>query len=257
MDRSMVLAIVFFVTTIVLSVVLAFKFTKKKKPVWARNTRKIIGKGTDAPPELKVMFSDLPVDAVYQSVFLFFNKGTETIRKSDVAEAVAVQFKGAKILRQPAILAASREANKLSVRHLVKNGSEAIEIDFLYLDHDDGVVVEVFHNKSEKIVYSGIIMGANEIRYVGEFHPYRRPRWSSILYVVMGVALGISFGFLLPGLIDVFGGSESRYAMVFAAISIGFLAIGFGRLFAEEVPSVYRRSKFPEWTRSVKLPWTD
>jgi hypothetical protein len=258
MDRSIVLAAIFFVTTVVLSVVVAFKFTKKKKPVWAHNTRKIIGKGTDAPPELKMTFNELPVNDVYQSVFIFFNRGTETIRNTDVAEAIAVQFEGSKILREPTTLAKSKEANKLSVRHLVKDGNDAIEINFLYLDHDDGVVFEVFRTRSKKIIYPGIIMGANEIRHIGEFLPYHPPRRSDIIYAVAFTFFGFGSIIILGRyFIPQFVAQHSSDLLAISIAVIVFFIVGLCHLFIDELPVFLRHSKFPKWTGSLKLPWID
>jgi len=165
MDWRFLLTIISPVTVAlgIATIILAIKLAKKKKPVWALNTRGIIGIGTGAPSELKMTFRGLPVDDVYRTVFVFFNKGTETIRKADVAEAVAIHFEGAKILDQPTALATSKQVNKLSVRHVIQDGDEAVEVDFLYLDHNDGIMVEVLHTKSERTRCSGIIMGAGEI----------------------------------------------------------------------------------------------
>ena len=74
------------------------------------------------------------------------------------------------------------------MRHIVKNGDEAVEIDFLYLDRGgDGIVVEVFHTKPKQIKCSGIIMGTDEIGYIGEFLPRRPPTWMAVAYAMMFV----------------------------------------------------------------------
>ena len=83
------------------TIVLAIKHTKKKKPVWAYITRKIIGLGANAPPELKLTFDERPINDVYQTIFILFNKGNEAIRQNDITENVAIHFKGADILRHP------------------------------------------------------------------------------------------------------------------------------------------------------------
>ena len=241
----------------IVAIVLALKLIKKKKPVWARNTRRIIGVGTDASPELKMTFHGLPVDDVYKTVFIFFNRGTETIRKIDVAEAVAIHFKGAKILRPPTILATNKGANKISVRHIVKDGDEAVEVDFLYLDHGNGVVVEVFHTKSEKLICSGIIMGVNEIRYIGEFLPYRPPRWLAILYALLLIVLSVGLYMLFSTFVAQLAAPQNRSLLAIVIIVVLFVAVSFGRFVIEEIPVFYRYLKFPKWTGFLKLPLSD
>ena len=261
MDWSIVLAVILFVATVVLSVVLAFKLTKRKKPVWACNTRKIIGIGSNAPPELQMTFNGSPVDDVYQTVFIFFNRGTETIRKDDIAEAVAIHFEGAKILRPPTILATGKEANNLLVRHLVKDGDEAVEVDFIYLDHGDGVVVEVFHTKPERIRCSGIIMGTNEIDYIGAFLPSRPPEWQTLYYALMAVVGGSFTYFSVSELVHpVLGSPDLKPFLIFTLIlGISTICLLVYILVAspEGVPVFYRYLKFPKWASLLKLPWSE
>ena len=240
-----ILAVVFFVATIVL----VFKFAKREKPVWARNTRRIIGIGTDAPPELKMTFRGLPVDDVYQTLFVFFNKGTETIRKADVAEAVAIHFEGAKILRQPIALAMSKETNKLSVRGVIKDGDEAVEVDFLYLDHDDGVMVEVLHTKSERVRCSGIIMGASEIGYIGEFLR-RPPPYLLIPIVFAGFSslVGYVVYTMLHDVASTILATQSKYLLILPIGFSLFVIVYWVRFIVKQLPVFYRYLRFPKWT---------
>lgn len=256
MDWRFLVTIISTVALGIITIVLALKLAKRKKPVWARNTRRIIGKGTDAPPELKITFNGLPIDDVYRTVFIFFNKGTETIRKIDVTEAVAIHFKGAKILRPPTILVTNKGANKISVRHIVKDGDEAVEVDFLYLDHDNGVVVEVLHTKFEQIRCSGIIMGANEIVYIGEFLPRRPPPWLAVMFGIMAVASGGLLYYLFRNVQDIFVEPKNKFLLVCVSIFLLFVIFQWGRIFLD-FPVFYRYLKFPKWTGGLKLPLSD
>ena len=249
MDLCIILAVIFFVATVVLSVVLAFKLAKKKKPVWAFNMIRIIGIGTDAPSELKMTFRGIPVDDVYQTLFVFFNKGTETIRKADVAEAVAIHFEGAKILRQPIALATSKETNKLSVSRVIKDGNEAVEVDFLYLDHDDGVMVEVLHTKSERVRYSGIIMGASEIGYIGEF--LRRPPpylLIPIIFAGFSSLVGYVVYTMLHDVASTILATQSKYLLILPIGFSLFMIVYWVRFMVKQLPVFYRYLRFPRWT---------
>ena len=62
---GVILAPIFFISTVVLSVFLAIRFYKRKEPVWAYETARIIGLGSNAPEELRLTFNDRPVDSVY------------------------------------------------------------------------------------------------------------------------------------------------------------------------------------------------
>jgi len=248
MDLCIILAVIFFVATVVLSVVLAFKLAKKKKPVWALNTRIIIGIGTGSPSELKMTFRGLPVDDVYRTVFVFFNIGTETIRKADVAEAVTIHFEGAKILDQPTALATSKQVNKLSVRYVIKDGDEAIEVDFLYLDHDDGVMVEVLHTKSERIRCSGIIMGAGEIDYIGEFLTRPPPYWLPIIFIVFSALVGYTIYYIWHEVASTILAAQINYLLILPIIATLFMIVYFIRFMFTGFPVFYRYLRFPKWT---------
>lgn len=244
-----------FLTTIILAVVgwiiaafLAFKLAKKKKPVWALSTRVVIDIGTGAPSGLKMTFRGLPIHDVYRTVFVFLNKGTETIRSTDVPESVVVHFEGAKILEQPTILATSKQVNKVSTRRVVKDGDEAVEVDFLYLDHDDGVMVEVLHTKSERMKCSGIVMGAGEIKYIGEFLRRPPPHWLPIIVVVFPTL----FGCILYSMWNYVAGwvlaTQIKYLFIIPVILTLFLVVYFVRYMVREFPVFYRYLRFPRWT---------
>lgn len=249
MDLCITLAVIFFVATVVLSVFLAFKLAKRKKPVWAFNMRRIIGIGTGAPPELKMTFRGLPVDDVYHTLFVFFNKGTETIRKADVAEAIAIHFEGAKILRQPIALAKSKETNKLSVSRVIKDGNEAVEVDFLYLDHNDGVMVEVLHTKSERVRCSGIIMGTSEIGYIGEFLRRPPPYWlMPIIFAGSASLVGYAVYTMLHDVASTILATQSKYLLILPIGFSLFVIVYWVRFMVTQLPVAYRYLRFPKWT---------
>jgi hypothetical protein len=253
MDLSAVLAAVFFVATVVLSVVLASKLSRKKSPVWALNTRKIIGIGTDSPSELKMTFHGLSINDVYRTVFIFFNKGAETIRKADVAEAVAIHFEGAKILDQPTALATSKQVNKLSVTRVIKDGDEAVQVDFLYLDHNDGVMVEVLHTKSERIRCSGVIMGAHDIRYIGEFLQRPAPYWLTIMTAALCVLVGYVVYLMWHDVRNTLA-THPKYWLIIPIVATLFIVGYWVHSMVARLPLVYRYLRFPRWTGLRKPP---
>lgn len=247
MDLPFLLTIIITVALGTAAIILALKLAKKKKPVWALNTTIIISVGIEAPSELKMTFRGLPVDDVYRTKFIFLNKGTETIRKADVAEAVTIHFEGARILDQPTALARSKQANELSVRQTIKDGDGAVEVDFLYLDHDDGALVEVLHTKSERIRCSGIIMGAGDIDYIGEFLRRPPPFWFPLMLVVFFTL----FGCIIYSMWNDFARwvltTQIKYLFIIPTIFTLFLTVYLGRYMVREFPVFYRYLRFPRW----------
>lgn len=247
---SIPLAIILFIVTILLTL----KVTKRKKPVWAYKTTKIIGLGSNAPPELKLTFSDRPVNEVYQTSFILFNKGTEAVRKVDMTEQVTIHFKGAKILREPTIRAKSKEAIQFSAKQVIKDRDSAIEVGFLYLDHNDGAVVEVLHTKSQKIACTGNIIGAREIVNIGNFEPSRpqflRSRlFTSILPILMiGLLLAvIALTKGLDYLVAEFFAEKASIALFIVILIVFAVMLSFATY------EYTRYMKFPRWSRNIPL----
>lgn len=236
-------AVTIFITIVlgIAAIFLTIKIATKKKPVWASKTTKIIGLGTNVPPELKLIFGNNPVSNVYRTIFTFFNKGRESIREDDVTKSVTIYFKGAQILREPTIKAISKEEIQFSVRQVVKNGDNAAEVSFLYLDHNDGAVIEVLHTKSDDIRLSGNIIGAKEIAKVGEFKPYI-PLWKepSVVYYFIMSSLFFTFAIL-----SFFGLKDADHVIKWVA-PLAMVIVSFLYLFEISLYLVYR---FPKWSR--------
>lgn len=240
----------------VATIALALKLAKKKKPAWALNTKRVIGIGTNAPPELKMTFGGRQIHDVYRTVFIVFNRGAETIHKTDVVEPVTLHFDGANILRPPNILAIGKEANMVSTKHLVQDGDEAIEVGFRYLDHSDGVVVEVFHSEPERIRCSGVIMGAKEIGYLGEFLPRRPPQWLAITYGIITVGSAVLIYAMIRRLPDAVVSIQDRFWLVAPLFLVLLVIFNWARVLSD-TPVFYRYHKFPKWAGFLKLPRSD
>jgi len=239
---GLILTIVFFISTIVLSRRLA----KKQKPAWAHNTAKVIGLGSDAPPELKMSFAGIPITNVYRTIFIFLNKGNETIPQANVTETIAVHFKGAQILREPTILATSRQANKVSVGQSTKDGDSVVTLEFLYLYHDDGVVVEVLHTESQHIRCSGNIMGTDKIDDMGQFVPPRSERL--LLRFTEFIAVGsLTVVFIALALVRYKLGMGGR---LLEYVTVGLGGLEVGSLFGgwEAIWHAIQSVKFPAWS---------
>ncbi len=171
MDWTLILTLVFGVATLV-SIIIAVRLARRKKPVWACETAKIIGLGSNAPPELGITFGDKPVSDVFRSMLILFNKGNDTIRDSDVTENFTFVLKGGQILRPPIVSATSKQQIKFQARQVVRDWNSAVEVTFKYLDHNDGGRFEVLHTSSEPIYCEGNIMGVKEIIKIQKLESY-------------------------------------------------------------------------------------
>jgi len=227
------LAVVFGITTIVL----AIKLTKRKKPAWAYATTKLIGLGTDAPPELQLVFDGKSVPEVYRTLIIFFNGGNETIRKADVTDSIKIRFQGAELLRNAYPIILSNMQTRLEV---VSRSNNMFELDFYYLDHNDGAVIEALHTKHDRITCEGSIIGAGTPRYVGEFAP-NPPEGLRSGVIMFSVILTLIALMLWSRLLT--GGSIISIALVFCLMIIVMAIISHHS---------FRFMKFPNWSRLQK-----
>lgn len=240
------------------TIVLALKLVKRKKPVWAYTTRRIIGRDTDAAPELQISFQGRVVDNVYRTVLILCNMGAETVKQTDVAETVTIHFEGASILRPPTTLAMPKEANRLSARLIGDGRDDAVQIDFRYLDRGDGIAVEVLHTEAEGIRCSGVIVGTDKIRYVGELAADRTAEWERLTVSFCGLIGGGAVYFGMRQLADPSMTSASRglIGLLFGAVILGFIMVGlvcytvivYGN--PVRVPGL-SRPNVPSWVRQL------
>ena len=249
-DWPFTIMLIITIAAIIVTIVIAIKFQKKKKPVWAYVTRRIIGLGTDAPLELKLLFNEKPIFDVYRTIFIFFNRGNETIRKNDVTDAVTVRFEGAELLRDAYVISVSKPEIRLSV---INRGNNAFEIDFFYLDHSDGALVEVLHTKGERLTCSGNIMGVKGIAYMEEFDPFRPKfrqffKWKDIISTGT-LAIVLIIGVLLASLY-----AGKPFIEVFAKYSIAIsllVGMAFGSVlgaFTIFLTRLLYFRQFPNWS---------
>jgi hypothetical protein len=82
MDWKFILLLVLAIAALIVGIE-AIRLAKRRQLVWAFETKLLIGRGTELP-ELKLTFNDIPVDNVYRTAMIFFNKGNEPIDQRDL-----------------------------------------------------------------------------------------------------------------------------------------------------------------------------
>lgn len=245
---SVPLATLFFI----ISVVLTLRLRKRKEPVYAHKTTKIIGLGTDAPPQLKLTFNRRPVREVYRTIFIVFNRGREAIREGDLAENISVEFVGAKILSEPEVKKRSKEANRLSAKRVGKQGQDLIEVEFQYLNHKDGAVVEILHTGAAQINCTGDMIDGKDIIYIGEFREPLRKR-SKVLALTFSVISAAIILVLISGGFDMSAHLREGWPSIgfIVFLSLPFVLAFLFATLLPYVPRYFRSRKFPDWTRGV------
>jgi hypothetical protein len=242
MSKDLIITIVVSIIAILVAVYYGVKSLKKKKPAWAYKTTKVIGLDTKAPQELKLVFGDKVVPEVYRTMFIFLNKGNESIRQDDVTDKVTVHFYETNMLREPHIVATSKPENRVTTKQIVNENEHAVEIDFLYLDNNDGLVLEALHTKCKKIECNGNIIGAGKPQNIGEFI-LRFTKWFTWRRIV-GIILGTMFPIIFVTVLVVSLEPQNMNWDFLLGMFVGCLLY----IVFKVIDGYSRNTKFPKWS---------
>jgi hypothetical protein len=164
-----ILAIVFGITTVI-GIIVTVKLSKKKQPFWSSSTEPVLRINPDAPKGLKLTFNDSPIDNLYRTKLIFFNKGNDPIEPTNIKEKVVISLGKARILSEPDYKP-NRPVIKFGVKKVTTGAHEGIELDFSFLDQDDGALIEVLHAEKASIDKVGGVISGAKIRRIKEFQP--------------------------------------------------------------------------------------
>ena len=180
-----------------LSIILAIAFFRKsqrrKKPLFEIARRTVIENSIPVIQGLSVQFNGEEQPRITVAHLWFWNQGTETIRASDVPEASPLGIeiaKGATLLSAQ-VVRVTDTANQCSVDTPKKreDGSIFVPMNFDYLDHHDGMVIQLVHNAeaSHRIRLSGKIMGVESVKKAADafaFHVEHGRQMAQIMRLV-------------------------------------------------------------------------
>lgn len=157
------------VAGIIIGAYLYFKAKREKRPCYICVTYPLIEGMVGALPEIRVLYGDKSVERVTVSRFYFWNAGKETIRKTDITPAAPLSIRlavegeilDAQIIHQtePACMC------RLGEKVISPESPTLLPISFDYLDHNDGLIIQIVHNgpSNIKTSMSGKIIGAKKI----------------------------------------------------------------------------------------------
>lgn len=166
----------------VVSVYLALRFNKSRRPSYAMRNVVIVEKAKEAFPELRVHWRGVgdDLDNLSVAVIAIWNAGRETVRKEDVAKADPIRIDAVgdvKILGAK-VIQINCESNLAGCTY--EKVENRVLVVFDYLDYMQGCVLEVAHtgNLASSIRVAGTIKGAAGLCHV---ELYRRSRLSRVL----------------------------------------------------------------------------
>lgn len=139
-------AFVFGVVGILVAIIIYFRSKKFRKPVYTTNSNNLFSDISGKIEALRISYGERPISNLTVTKIFFWNSGNETINRSDVASTEPIKIsahEGVDILESK-ILYQKNEANLFK---LVPSETDRgiVGIDFEYIDHDEGVVIQVPH----------------------------------------------------------------------------------------------------------------
>lgn len=222
--------------------IVALRQIRKRKPAWSYQTTKVIGLGTDAPSELKLMFNDKQISEVFRTLLIFFNQGKRSIQQKDVTDTISICFKGADFLRDPYSMILNKPENRIKV---INKGDNEFNIEFSFLDHNDGVIVEVLHTKCEQIECEGYVLEAGRPKYIGEFKPHRPENWRITIGAVLVLIATFTWMVVSSVLSAIRNPNNWGDAISMIVLVLLFVATAI----ASKPARFFRHLLFPVWSR--------
>lgn len=150
--------------------ILAYVFYGKgrrlKGPSWAIRSNNLVREYTAKLPDLDIRYKGENVENLTMSRILFWNRGADTIRRTDIASAdpLRVEAVGDIKLLNIELLETNNSASQFTATLAANQCSVLIEFEFL--DRGQGAVLQVVHSgiRSKDISVVGTIMGAGTPR---------------------------------------------------------------------------------------------
>lgn len=149
----------------VLSLVVSYVFYRKslrlKEPCWWITNTFLVRDYSATLPDLEVRYGKEAIKNLTISRIMFWNKGRDTIERSDIApsDPVRVAVFGDATVLSSGMIASNYEANQCKIA--LSPDRRAVNIEFDFLDDGNGVVMEVIHTgtSASSIGVTGTVKG--------------------------------------------------------------------------------------------------
>ena len=216
----------------------------------------VISRRGDGPGELRVTYAGQDVASVVRLDVFVWNAGHEAIRKEDLQTADPLHVELSENLRQleGTIEYQSKPSNNVSL--------DEANLSFDYLNAGDGLVAEIFVERSEEGTRSsarllGEIVGVNKPprRVDYEFHsglatPLLSTAAGTIFLIITCAAIWAEVQKNWQGVITLIGVLSSLMGAVFVSLSLLMLGMGLVSLFSRDrVPlDLVMRGEVKKWS---------
>jgi len=162
------IALLFTFVGLPLAIVLYRRSKREKLPRFGYESRTLVEGISSALSGLKVVFLGTSQDRITVTRFYFWNAGEEPIRRADLVKSAPIRIDGpstARILVATTVYKTDPAANFSVIQCIDSSPQQHLEIEFDYLDHRDGGVIQIVHTgpSSANFQVSGKIIGARPI----------------------------------------------------------------------------------------------
>jgi hypothetical protein len=153
----------------IIATIAVYWFTRRvKEPVWSAHTTDLVTKRTGELPGLAVEFKGKSISDLSVSRVVFFNRGSDPIRRADIAPAarLAVTVPKDVTILDASLVTANNRANRMGIA--LDKLTNTAPIDFDYLSKNDGAVFDIVHfgGVRASAAVTGAIIGASGVRYI-------------------------------------------------------------------------------------------
>lgn len=178
----------------IIGIIQTRRASTKKEPKYSITTEQIIASSKNIIPGLEIRFNGETLDSFSISKIAFWNNGRLAIRKTDfpINQRFEIKNMGSGFFYDVRVIYNANPSNNFSISHSFLSNSASVNFD--YLDHNRGVVIQVMHNEVDphNIQMIGEIIDSDPIKR--ERRPIVLPHFmANSLFLASVMTLWITF----------------------------------------------------------------
>lgn len=153
------------VFSVIYAIYAGVKGKEKKEISYIVNTYEIVRAGKNMIPEFQISYRGQTIDDLTVTRFAIWNSGNRLLNSNDIVDtkplSITSNDDGPYIL-DASIIKRSEESNKFTID---KKSAHCAELQFDYMDKQDGIIVQILHTGSAKdISLLGLIKGGKKLK---------------------------------------------------------------------------------------------
>ena len=184
------------VFSVIYAIYAGVKGKDKKQISYIVNTHEIVQAGKNMIPEFQISYRGQTIDDLTVTRFAIWNSGNRLLNSNDIVDtkplSITSNDDGPDIL-DASIIKRSEESNKFTID---KKSAHCAELQFDYIDKQDGIIVQILHTGSAKnISLSTLIKGGKKLKNVEKRTTVIKNK--KVFKIISTVLTGIEMLFLL------------------------------------------------------------